>query len=254
MAFLTVTSLCRSFGGLKAVDDVSFSVEKGSIKAVIGPNGAGKTTLFNCISGTIKPDCGSIMFEEQSLFGLPPYAVAERGVSRTFQNIKLCAHMSVLNNVQLGCHRHGKTGMLGGMASLPGARAEEKRNRIKALQAMETLAIEYMAEADASNLSFGQQRSVELARALACEPKLLLLDEPAAGLTMHETTALAALIGRIRDRGITVLLVEHDMSLVMEISDEILVLSNGQRIAEGKPHDIQTNPEVIRVYLGEDNA
>jgi branched-chain amino acid transport system ATP-binding protein len=254
MSFLSVNNLSRSFGGLKAVDDVSFSVRQGLIKAVIGPNGAGKTTLFNCISGASRPDRGAVLFEGVNMFGFPPFRVAQAGIARTFQNLKLCGHMSVLDNVQLGRHRHGRAGLVAGMFRLPAARAEERRNRERALEAMATLAIENLADFDAANLSFGQQRSVELARALATEPRVLLLDEPAAGLTMHETAELAKLILRIRDSGVTILLVEHDMSLVMDISDEVLVLSNGRRIAEGAPREIQRDPEIIRVYLGDDHA
>jgi branched-chain amino acid transport system ATP-binding protein len=251
---LEVRNLCRSFGGLRAVADVSFDVEPGSITAVIGPNGAGKTTLFNCICGSLRPLSGSVVFGGRPIFGLPPHRVARSGISRTFQNLKLSAHQSVLDNVMLGRHVRTRAGVLAGMAALPWTGREERASAAAVAPLLELLGIADLAHRPAGSLSFGQQRAVEFARALALEPQLLLLDEPAAGLNMHETSEVARLIAAVRERGVTILLVEHDMSLVMGISDSIVVLSQGQRIAAGPPREIQRNPEVIRVYLGEDDA
>jgi branched-chain amino acid transport system ATP-binding protein len=234
------------------VNEVSFAVTDGSIKALIGPNGAGKTTLFNLISGVIAPDSGVINFCGNQVQGLRPHQVASKGMARTFQHIRLFPKMSVVENIMIGRHIHSKAGFVAGMLSVPSTWIEEKRIREKAQEIMAFLDLESLADVEATSLSYGQQRNVELGRALACEPKLLLLDEPAAGLNMSETAELGALISRIRDTGITVLIVEHDMGLVMDISDEILVLSYGKKIADDKPLAIQSNSEVINVYLGED--
>jgi len=254
MTLLEVNNLNKRFGGLQAVKDVSFSVEQGSIKAVIGPNGAGKTTLFNLVSGFLAPDSGVIQYRNESIQGRSPFEVAGRGLSRTFQHIKLFAHMSALENVMVGCHVKSKAGFIAGMLNLPWTWREEAMIRDKALELMEFLGINNLVDADATSLSYGQQRAVELARALAGSPEMLLLDEPAAGLNMRETADMAGLITKIRDRGVTVLIVEHDMSLVMQISDEVLVLSYGEKIADDAPRAVQNNPEVVRVYLGEDDA
>lgn len=254
MTVLEVRDLSRSFGGLQAVNNVSFTVKDGAIKALIGPNGAGKTTLFNLISGFLKPDTGSVVFNNLKIHGLKPHQIAEKGLSRTFQHIKLFHKMTVLENIMIGRHIHSKAEFISGMFNLPWTQREEKAIREKSLEILNFLGISEMADAEATSLAYGQQRIVELARALACEPKLLLLDEPAAGLNMRETAETAKLIARIRDMGITVLIVEHDMSLVMNISDEIIVLSYGQKIADDIPLAIQKNSEVIRVYLGEDDA
>ncbi len=254
MALLEIKNLSRRFGGLQAVKDVSFSVQQGSIKAVIGPNGAGKTTLFNLVSGFLRPDAGAIVYEGVPINGKNPYEIAGYGLSRTFQHIKLFARMTALENVMVGCHVRSRAGFLAGMFALPWARHEEQKIRDKANEMMELLGIASLAEAEAVSLSYGQQRSVELARALASAPTMLLLDEPAAGLNMRETADVAKLITRVRDLGITVLIVEHDMSLVMNISDEIVVLSYGEKIADDAPRAVQSNPEVVRVYLGGDDA
>lgn len=254
MNLLEISSLSKSFGGLQAVSDVSFSVPKGIIKAVIGPNGAGKTTLFNLITGNIKASAGKVSFLGQPIQGLPPFRIAALGMSRTFQNIKMFAGMTALENVMVGHHVKSRAGFLAGMFPLPQTIKEERRIRQSAFELLELLDIAQFADTDASSLAFGQQRAVELARALASEPAMLLLDEPAAGLNIYETAELARLITKIRDRGITVLLVEHDMSLVMDISDEIVVLSFGIKIAEDTPHAIQTNKEVIQIYLGDSDA
>lgn len=252
MTILEINNLDKSFGGLQAVQGVSFSVQENSIKAVIGPNGAGKTTLFNLISGTLPLDAGTTTFHDQEIQGLQPYQIATLGIARTYQNIKLFPGMTALENVMVGRHPQSQAGFMAGMFNLPAARTEEKAIRQKAMELLELLEIGELADTDATSLAFGQQRGVEFARALAAEPSLLLLDEPAAGLNMNETAEVARLITKIRDLGITVLLVEHDMSLVMDISDEIVVLSFGQKIAEDIPAAIQQNKEVIKIYLGDD--
>jgi branched-chain amino acid transport system ATP-binding protein len=254
MPLLEIKNLNRHFGGLHAVNDVSFPVEKGMIKGLIGPNGAGKTTLFNLISGTIKPDSGTVIFNGKTIHNRPPHKIASFGIMRTFQNIKLFAKMNVLENVMVGMHVHSRSGIFAGTFNLPHTWIEEKKIRERALAMLDMLGVVHLAHLDAQGLAFGQQRHVELARALAGDPVLLLLDEPAAGLNIQETEGLGATIRKIRDTGVTILLVEHDMSLVMDVSDEINVLSFGQMIAQGKPRDIQKNPEVVRVYLGDDNA
>lgn len=254
MSLLEVKNISKRFGGLQAVKDVSFGVEQGSIKAVIGPNGAGKTTLFNLVSGFLAPDSGAIVYRDAPIHGKPPHEIAAQGLSRTFQHIRLFAHMTALENVMVGRHVRSRAGFVAGMLNLPWTGREEKETRERALEIMGFMGIAGLADADAVSLSYGQQRAVELARALAGGPSLLLLDEPAAGLNMRETADMAKLINRVRDLGITVLIVEHDMSLVMNISDEILVLSYGETIADDVPRAVQSNPEVVRVYLGEDDA
>jgi len=254
VSLLVVKDLSRRFGGLQAVGQVSFSVARGSIKALIGPNGAGKTTLFNLIFGSLLPDSGQVWFDGKQIDGWQPHQVAAAGMARTFQHVRLFAKMSALENVAVGRHVHSRAGFLSSMMGLPWTRREQRAVRDKALEIMGFLGVEDLADVEASSLAYGQQRIIELGRALACEPKLLLLDEPAAGLNMRETREMAKLIARIRDRGVTVLLVEHDMTLVMNISDEVLVLSYGEKIADDKPLAVQKNPEVVRVYLGEDDA
>jgi branched-chain amino acid transport system ATP-binding protein len=254
MPLLEVGSVSKSFGGVNAVQDVSFRVEPGMIKAIIGPNGAGKTTLFNMVSGFVTPDRGSVRFDGHAIEGKAPHQVAAIGISRTFQHIKLFAQMSALENVMVGRHLRSRAGFLAGLLHLPWSRREQAEARARSLELMEFLGIAALAEAEATSLAYGQQRAVELARALACEPRMVLLDEPAAGLNMRETADLAKLIGRIRERGVTVLLVEHDMSLVMGISDEVAVLSYGQKIADADPLSVQQDPQVVKVYLGEEEC
>lgn len=254
MTLLDVRNVYKRFGGLKAVNDVSFAVRKGTIKSVIGPNGAGKTTLFNLISGNLPLNSGKVYFDSHRINGLKPYQIACRGISRTFQNIKLFPGMTALENVMVGRHSRSRAGFVAGMLHLPSTWPEERRIRERAMELLDLLEIAKYADTEATSLAFGQQRAVEFARALASEPSLLLLDEPAAGLNIYETAEIARLIVKIKDQGITVLLVEHDMSLVMDISDEIVVLSFGQKIAEDIPVNIQQNREVIQIYLGEDDA
>ena len=251
MALLRINQLGKHFGGLHAVSDVSFSLQEGAIKAVIGPNGAGKTTLFNLISGVLSPTSGEVLLHGKAIQGFKPHRIAGLGVARTFQNIKMFAGMTALENVMVGRHVRSGAGFVVSMLRTPACRREEAAIRRKSMELLDFLGIADCADIEATSLAFGQQRAVELARALALEPSLLLLDEPAAGLNIYETAEVGRLISRIRDLGVTVLLVEHDMSLVMDISDEIVVLSFGQKIAEGLPTEIQRNPEVIKVYLGE---
>ena len=253
-ALLEVHDLHHWFGGLHVISGVSFSCRQGIVKAIIGPNGAGKTTLFNLIAGALAPVSGSVTFDGRATTGLPPHLVAARGISRTFQATRLFPRMTVLENVMVGMHARARHGFLAGLAGPAVTAREEARVRRACLSALDALGIADLASRDAQGLPFGRQRLVELARALAAEPRLLLLDEPACGLNPRETEEMAARIESVRARGITVLVVEHDMSLVMEISDEVLVLSYGLRIAEGTPREIQSNSEVVSVYLGAGDA
>ena len=251
---LETKGLHRFFGGLHAVNDVSITVTQGAIKGVIGPNGAGKTTLFNLIAGTIQPHNGEVIFRDKKITALKPHAVACRGIARTFQTTKLFSNMTVLENVMMGRHCRTRCGFISGMLNLPRTWREDKQTKEKALSILKDLGLAEHASETACNLPFGRQRLVEFARALAMEPQLLLLDEPAAGLNIYETKELAKLILWIRDRGVTCLVVEHDMSLVMAICDDVVVLDQGQKIAEGPPRAVQRNPEVIRIYLGDSDA
>lgn len=252
MTLLEVAGLSKRFGGLQAVKDVSFRVDKGMVKALIGPNGAGKTTLFHLVSGVLPPDAGTVALRGELIQGRAPHRIAALGLSRTFQQIRLFAQMTALENVMVGVHPRSRAGFVAGMFHLPSTWREEREIERRAREALDLVGIPELADLDAMSLSYGQQRAVELARALAADPELLLLDEPAAGLNMRETAELASLIGRIRDRGVTVLIVEHDMALVMNVSDEVAVLSYGEKIADATPRAVQNDPEVIRVYLGDD--
>jgi branched-chain amino acid transport system ATP-binding protein len=249
---LEIKNVGIAFGGLKAVKGVSFQVRQGQIKALIGPNGAGKTTLFNLITGMLSPDQGVILFQNQVIQGLPPFQIADRGISRTFQIVQLFGHMTVLENVMVGRHVRTQAGLLSAALRLPAGRQEEAAIRSQSLHWLDFVGLTSRAEDYAANLPLGHQRLLEIARALATEPRLLLLDEPAAGLGLNETEKLKELIFAIQAHGISVLLVEHDMSLTMEVADEIVVLDHGELLAEGTPREIQRHPAVISAYLGRD--
>jgi len=248
---LRVENVTQVFGGITALREVSFAVAKGEIKGVIGPNGAGKTTLFNIITGIYRQTSGNVFLADEKITQFPPERLARRGMVRTFQNVELFGRMTVLENVMIGLHTKSRSGILASALKLPTAIREERRIRQKALDCLEFAGITEHAAETADNLPFGKCRLLEIARAMALEPAIILLDEPAAGLNARETADLGHLIQRIRSTGVTVVLVEHDMELVMDICDSILVLNLGEKLAEGSPLEIQENQKVITAYLGE---
>ena len=253
MSFLMETKgLCRYFGGVQAIHELDLMVREGLIQSIIGPNGAGKTTLFNVVSGILPPTSGEVLFDQTIITGLAPHRIAALGVTRTFQNLQLFSDMTVLENVMVGMHLRSRGGFVASALKLPWVWKEEQRIRETSLQILEFTGLAEYAAVEAGSLPFGRQRVLEIARALASEPRLLMLDEPAAGLNNRETSDLAGLIGRIRDRGITILLVEHDMDLVMEISEHVTVLDQGRKISEGDPEFVRNDEKVLKAYLGEE--
>lgn len=253
MALLKVTDLSKAFGGLRAVSNFNIAIEQGELVGLIGPNGAGKTTAFNLLTGVYEPTEGSIEFDGKSLAGLKPYQITQRGVARTFQNIRLFSELSVLDNVKIAYHFHVKYGLLETVFRLGRYHGEEAEIAEKALRFLEIFQLSHRKDEIARNLPYGEQRRLEIARALAAQPRLLLLDEPAAGMNPQETQQLMEMIRWIRKEfGLTILLIEHDMSLVMGVCERIYVLDYGSIIAHGTPDEIKNNPRVIEAYLGEE--